>query len=48
MTNNLLVRINRKNDMHCEWKSTSDNEEYENNFKTFDKIVIEEIESSKH
>ena len=29
MTNNLLVRINRKNDMYREWKSTNNNEEYE-------------------
>ena len=46
MTNNLLAHINRKNDMYREWKSTINNEEYENkkiNFKTFDKIVTEEI-----
>ena len=30
MTNNLLAHINRKNDMYREWKSTSNNEEYEN------------------
>ena len=51
MTNNLLAHINRKNDMYREWKSTSNNEEYENkkiNFKTFDKIVTEEIKNAKH
>ena len=51
MTNNLLAHINRKNDMYREWKSTSNNEEYETkkiNFKTFDKIVTEEIKNAKH
>ena len=46
MTNNLLVRINRKNDMYREWKSTNNNEEYEIkkiNFKTFDNIITEEL-----
>ena len=50
MTNNLLANINRKNDMYREWKSTSNNDEYENkkiNFKTFDKIVTEEIKKAK-
>ena len=31
MTNNLLVRINRKNGMYREWKSKNNNEEYEIN-----------------
>ena len=51
MTNNLLAHINRKNDMYREWKSTSHNKEYENkkiNFKTFDKIVTEEIKNAKY
>ena len=51
MTNNLLVHINRKNDMYRDWKSTSNNDEYENkkiNFKTYDKIVTEEIKNAKH
>ena len=51
MTNNLLPHINRKNDMYREWKSASNNEEYENkkiNFKTFDIIVTEEIKNAKH
>ena len=51
MTNNLLAHINRKNDMYREWKSTGNNEEYQNkniNFKTFDKIVTEEIKNAKH
>ena len=37
--------------MYREWKSTSNNEEYENkkiNFKTFDKIVTEKIKNAKH
>ena len=29
MTNNLLVRINRKNEMYHDWKSTNNNEENE-------------------
>ena len=48
MTNNLLVHINRKNDMYRDWKSTSNNDEYENrkiNFKTYDKLVTEEIKN---
>ena len=51
MTNNLLVRINRKNDMYREWKSTNNNEEYKIkkiNFKTFDNIITEEIKNAKH
>ena len=51
MTNDLLVRINRKNDMYREWKSTNNNEEYEIkkiNFKTFDNIITEEIKNAKH
>ena len=42
MTNNLLVRINRKNDMYLECKSTNNNEEYEIkkiNFKFFVNII---------
>ena len=35
MTNNLLVHINRKNDMYRERKSTSNNDEYENNKNQF-------------
>ena len=51
MTNNLLVHINRKNDMYRDWKSTRNNDEYENkknNFKTYDKLVTEEIQNAKH
>ena len=46
MTNELLTLINRKNDLYREWKSTSNDIEYENkkvNFKTFEKIVHNEI-----
>ena len=39
MTNNLLAHINRKNDMYREWKSTSNNEEYENK-KLISKLLI--------
>ena len=51
MTNNLLGRINRKNDMYREWKSTNNNEEYEIKkiyFKTFDNIITDEIKNAKH
>ena len=50
MTNNLLVNINRKNDMYRDWKSTSSNDECENNkinFKTYDKLVTEEIKKTQ-
>ena len=50
MTNNLLVHSNRKNDMYRDWKSTSSNDECKNNkinFKTYDKLVTEEIKKRK-
>ena len=50
MSNKLLVHINRKSDMYRDWKSTSNNDEYENkknNFKTYDKLVTEEIKKRK-
>ena len=51
MTNDLLVHINKKNDMYRNWKSTINNEEYENkkvNFKTYDRIVSDGIQNAKH
>lgn len=51
MTNNLLVQINRKNDMYREWKSTSNIQEFANkkvNFKTYEKIVENNIIRAKH
>ena len=51
MTNDLLVLINKKNDMYRNWKSTINNEEYENkkvNFKTYDRIVSDGIQNAKH
>ena len=39
MTNNLLVHINRKNDMYRKWKSTSNNEKYEYK-KIISKLLI--------
>ena len=43
MTNELLVQINKKNDMYVDWKTKSiPNDIYNNkkiNFKTFEKIV---------
>ena len=51
MTNELLTLINRKNDLYREWKSTSNDIEYENkkeNFKTFEKIVHDEIKLSQN
>ena len=40
MTNNLLVHINRKNDMYRDWKSTSNNVEYENKIKYILNLMI--------
>ena len=37
--------------MYRDWKSTSNNDEYENkkiNFKSYDKLVTEEIKNAKH
>ena len=51
MTNDLLVLINKKNDMYRNWKSTVNDEEYENkkvNFKTYDRIVSDGIQNAKH
>ena len=51
MTNELLTLINRKNDLYREWKSTSNDTEYENkkiNFKTFEKIVLDEHKLSQN
>ena len=39
MTNNLLVHINRKNDMYRDWKSTSNNDEYKKK-KLISKLMI--------
>ena len=51
MTNELLTLINRKNDLYREWKSTSNDIEYEHkkvNFKTFEKIVHDEIKLAQN
>ena len=51
MTNDLLVLINKKNDMYRNWKSTVNDEEYENkkvNFKTYDRIVSDGMQNAKH
>ena len=51
MTNDLLVLINKKKDMYQNWKSTINHEEYENkkvNFKTYDRIVSDGIQNTKH
>ena len=51
MTNDLLVLINKKNDMYRNWKSTVNDEEYENkkvSFKTYDRIVSDSIQNAKH
>ena len=50
MTNDLLTLINKKNDRYRDWKSTTDNILYEIkkiNFKTFEKIVNNEITAAK-
>ena len=51
MTNELLTLINRKKDLYREWKSTSNDIEYEHikvNFKTFEKIVHDEIKLAQN
>ena len=51
MTNGLLTLMNRKKDLYRESKSASNDIEYENkkvNFKTFEKIVHNEIKLSQN
>ena len=51
MTDELLILVNRKNDMYRDWKSTSNDYEYQIkkiNFKTFDKIVNCTIDDAKN
>ena len=50
MTNDLLVLINKKNDIYRNWKSTVNYEEYEIkkvNFKSYDRIVSDCIQNAK-
>ena len=50
MTSDLLSLINKKNDRYRDWKSTTDNIQYEikqTNFKTFETIVNNEITAAK-
>ena len=50
MMNNLLVHINRKNDMYRDWKSTINIDEYKNLKKNIfnDNLVTEELRNAKH
>ena len=51
MTDDLLKLVNGKNDLYQDWKSTSDNVEYERkkvNFKTYDRIVNQNIRDAKN
>ena len=51
MTDQVLKLVNRKNDLYPNWKSTSDNFEYEQkkqNFKTYDRIVNQCIRDAKN
>ena len=51
MTDQVLKLVNRKNDLYRNWKSTSDNFEYEQkkqNFKTYDRIVNQCIRDAKN
>ena len=51
MTDQFLKLVNRKNDLYRNWKSTSDNFEYEQkkqNFKTYDLIVNQCIRDAKN
>ena len=50
MNRELLTLINKKNDKYRDWKSTNNDVEYEVkkiNFKTFEKIVKENIRAAK-
>ena len=50
MKKNLLALVNKKNDKYRDWKSTNNDIEYEIkkiNFKTFEKIVKEDIKVAK-
>ena len=49
MTSDLLSLINKKNDRYRDWKSTTDNTQYEikKKFKTFETIVNNEITAAK-
>ena len=47
----LLILINRKNNLYREWKSTSNYVEYESkkiNFKPFEKIVHNEMKLAQN
>ena len=51
MTDQVLKLVNRKNDLYRNWKSTSDNFEFEQkkqNFKTYDRIVNQYIRDAKN
>ena len=51
MTDKILKLVNRKNDLYRNWKSTSDNIDYEQkkqNFKTCDRIVNQSIRDAKN
>ena len=50
MTSELLKLVVRKNKLYREWKSTTDNNEYQImqiNFKTYERIVKNMIEETK-
>ena len=50
MNTELLTLINKKNDKYRDWKSTNNDVEYrvkKTNFKTFDKIVKDNIRAAK-
>ena len=50
MTNQVLKLVNRKTDFYRDWKSTSDNNEYERkklNNNNYDRIVNKSKESRK-
>ena len=50
MNKELFTLINKKNDKHRDWKSTNNDIEYEikkGNFKTFERIVKENIKEAK-
>ena len=51
MTDNILKLVNKKADMYTDWKSTNNNYDFirkKINFKTFEKIVDQEIKDAKN
>ena len=51
MTDELLNQINKQKNMYCEWKCSTDINQYNGrriNFKTYEKIIKKNMENAKH